>query len=79
MTLSLARLDVTQIFCDVDDVYRELEQFCERDIARLPCDEVPKGYQSGQVRWRSPLNPTRASIHSGRSAPKTGQCPQKIV
>ena len=46
MSLSLARLDVTQIFCDVDDVYRELEQFCERDIARLPWDEPPKGYPS---------------------------------
>ena len=46
MSLSLARLDVTQIFCDVDDVYRELEQFCERDVARLPCDEPMKGYQS---------------------------------
>jgi hypothetical protein len=46
MSLSLARLDLTQIFCDVDDFYREFEQFCERTIPRLPCDGQPKGYQS---------------------------------
>jgi IS5 family transposase len=46
MSLSLARLDLTQIFCDVDDFYREFERFCERDIPRLPCDGQPKGYQS---------------------------------
>jgi hypothetical protein len=46
MSLSLARLDVTQIFCDVDDFYREFEQHCERDMAQLPCDGQPKGYQS---------------------------------
>jgi hypothetical protein len=45
MSLSLLRLDLTQIFCDVDDFYREFEQFCERDIARLPYDGQPKGYQ----------------------------------
>jgi hypothetical protein len=46
MSLSLARLDLTQIFCDVDDFYREFERHCERNIARLPCDGQPKGYQS---------------------------------
>jgi hypothetical protein len=46
MSLSLARLDLTQIFCDVDDFYREFERFCERAIPRLPCDGQPKGYQS---------------------------------
>ncbi len=34
MSLSLARLDLTQIFCDVDDFYREFEQHCEQDMAR---------------------------------------------
>lgn len=46
MSLSLARLDLTQIFCDVDDFYREFERLCERAIPRLPCDGQPKGYQS---------------------------------
>lgn len=46
MSLSLARLDLTQIFCDVDDFYREFEQLCERAIPRLPCDGQPKRYQS---------------------------------
>ena len=46
MLLSLARLDVTQIFCDVDDFYREFERRCEQAIALLPCEGHPKGYQS---------------------------------
>ncbi len=46
MSLSLACLDLTQIFCGVDDFYREFEQYCERDMARLPCDGQPKRYQS---------------------------------
>lgn len=46
MSLSLARLDLTQIFCDVDDFYREFERLCERDIPRLPGDGQPKGDQS---------------------------------
>lgn len=46
MSLSLARLDLTQIFCDVDDFYREFERLCERAIPRLPCDGEAKRYQS---------------------------------
>ena len=46
MSLSLPRLDLTQIFCDVDDFYREFERFCERNIPRLPFDSQPKRYQS---------------------------------
>lgn len=46
MSISLARLDLTQIFCDVDDFYRDFERNCDRDIARLPCDGQPKSYQS---------------------------------
>jgi len=46
MSLSLARLDLTQIFCDVDDFYREFERRCEREIPRLPCNGKPKSYQS---------------------------------
>ena len=46
MSLSLARLDLTQIFCDVDDFYREFERLCERAIPRLSCDGQPKSYQS---------------------------------
>lgn len=46
MSLSVARHDLTQVFCDVDDFYREFERLCERDIPRLPCDGQPKGYQS---------------------------------
>lgn len=46
MSLSLARLDLTQIFCDVDDFYRDFEHFCERATPRLPCNDQPKRYQS---------------------------------
>lgn len=46
MSLSLARLDLTQVFCDVDDFYGEFEQFCERATPRLPCDGQAKSYQS---------------------------------
>lgn len=46
MSLSLARLDLTQIFWDVDDFYREFEQFCERSVPQLPGDGEPKRYQS---------------------------------
>lgn len=46
MSLILSRLDLTQIFCDVDDFYQEFEWLCERAISRLPCDGEPKRYQS---------------------------------
>ena len=46
MSISLARLDLTQIFCDVDDFYRDFERHCERDIHRLPWDGHSKSYQS---------------------------------
>ncbi|MBD2234585.1 hypothetical protein [Phormidium tenue] len=38
MALRLARLDLIQIFCAVDDFYHEFERLCERAIPRLPCD-----------------------------------------
>jgi hypothetical protein len=46
MSLSLARLDLTQIFCEVDDFYRAFERRCNHAIPRLPCDDQPKRYQS---------------------------------
>ena len=46
MSISVARLDLTRIFCDVDDFYRDFERNCERDIDRLPWDGDSKGYQS---------------------------------
>lgn len=46
MSLSLARLDLTQIFCDVDDFYCKFERLCERNSARLPYQGQAKGYQS---------------------------------
>jgi hypothetical protein len=32
ISFSLARLDLTQILCDVDDFYHDFERNCERDI-----------------------------------------------
>lgn len=46
MSLSLARLDLTQIFCEVDDFYREFEHQCNHPIPRLPSDGQAKAYQS---------------------------------
>lgn len=46
MNLSLSRLDLTQIFCDVDDFYQSFERFSEREIAKLPFDGQAKRYQS---------------------------------
>lgn len=46
MSLNLARLDLTQIYCDVDDFYRQFERCCETYQARLPCEGQPNGYQS---------------------------------
>jgi hypothetical protein len=46
ISFSLARLDLTQIFCDVDNCYRDFERNCERDIHRLPWDRYSKGYWS---------------------------------
>ena len=46
MSISVAHLDLTRIFCDVDDFYRDFERNCERDIDRLPWDGDSKGYQS---------------------------------
>ena len=46
MTFSLSRLDLTQIFCDVDDFYQSFERWSEREIAKLPFDGTAKRYQS---------------------------------
>jgi hypothetical protein len=46
MSLSLACLDLTPLFCDVDDFYREFERFGEGDLPGLPDDKPVKGDQS---------------------------------
>lgn len=46
MSLSLTRLNLTQIFCDVDDFYQSFERFSEREIAKLPYEGQAKRYQS---------------------------------
>jgi len=46
MDFSLQRLDLTQIFCDVDDFYQSFEVFNARHIARLPYEGQAKRYQS---------------------------------
>lgn len=46
MDISLQRLDLTQIFCDVDDFYQEYEAFNERGIPPLSGEGQAKGYQS---------------------------------
>lgn len=46
MSFSLSRLDLTALFCDIDDFYCDFERYCERDIAKLPYDGVAKQYRS---------------------------------
>ena len=46
MNFSLPRLDVTQIFCDVDDFRQHFEALSERHVARLPDEGQAKRYQS---------------------------------
>ena len=46
MSFSLSRLDLTALFCDVDDFYNDFERYCERPVARLPYDGVAKQYRS---------------------------------
>lgn len=44
---SLTRLDLTQIFCDVDDFYKTFEQHLEMDNSlKLPHSDTPKQYCS---------------------------------
>jgi hypothetical protein len=45
MDTSLARLDLTEIFCDVDDFYQLLERVGEL-TPQLPCDGEAKPYRS---------------------------------
>lgn len=45
MDFSLPRLDVTQIFCDVDDFYRLFDQ-CSNYLPQLPWDGRTKPYRS---------------------------------
>ncbi|MGF1604510.1 MAG: hypothetical protein ACFCU8_21375 [Thermosynechococcaceae cyanobacterium] len=45
MDFSLLRLDLTQIFCEVDDFYQAFEAFSERHIPRLPDEGKAKRYQ----------------------------------
>ena len=46
MTHSLYRLDLTTLFCDIDDFYREYDRHSERPIKRLPYDGQAKPYRS---------------------------------
>jgi hypothetical protein len=46
MDISLARLDLTQLFCDIDDFCQNADAFCGRYIPRLPYDGEAKRYQS---------------------------------
>lgn len=46
MSFSLSRLDLTVLFCDIDDFYQNFERYCERDVAKLPYDGVAKPYRS---------------------------------
>lgn len=45
MSIILARLDLSEIFCDVDDFYQVLERFGEA-VPRLPYDVEVKRYKS---------------------------------
>lgn len=46
MDISLTRLGLTQIFCDIDDFCQDADIFCVRYIPRLPYDGEAKCYQS---------------------------------
>jgi hypothetical protein len=46
MDISLARLDLTPLFCDIDDFCQNADAFCGRYIPRLPYDGEAKHYQS---------------------------------
>ncbi|MGD1932551.1 MAG: IS982 family transposase, partial [Leptolyngbyaceae cyanobacterium] len=45
MSISLPRLDLTQIFCDVDDFYAAFETAC-RHLPQRPYDGAAKPYRS---------------------------------
>ena len=45
MSISLPRLDLTQIFCDVDDFYAAFEAACQQ-LPQLPYDGEAKPYRS---------------------------------
>ena len=45
MSTSLSRLDLTEVFCDVDDFYTTFEHLCHQATA-LPYDGEAKGYRS---------------------------------
>ena len=45
MSSSVSRLDLTEVFCDVDDFYTSFEQSCSEVVA-LPYDGEAKGYRS---------------------------------
>jgi hypothetical protein len=45
MSFSLSRLDLTTLFCDVDDFYSDFERYCERDIPKLAYDGIAKPYR----------------------------------
>ena len=46
MPHSLYRLDLTTLFCDIDDFYREYDRHSDRPIKRLPYDGQAKPYRS---------------------------------
>ena len=46
MTSSVYRLDLTTLFCDIDDFWNEYEGYCDRPIKRLPYSGKAKQYRS---------------------------------
>jgi len=46
MSIRLPRLDLTQIFCDVDDCYIAFEMACNQTLQLLPYDGEAKPYRS---------------------------------
>ena len=46
MTSSVYRLDLTTLFCDIDDFWNEYECYCERHVKRLPYVGKAKRYRS---------------------------------
>ena len=58
-----SRLDLTEIFCDVDDFYQSFEQYC-RPIPQLTAIALPNGKTrvliARRITLRVPLKPRRS-------------------
>jgi len=46
MSDSLTRLDLTQVFCDVDDFYQTFDRVSHENPLQLPHSDAPKPYRS---------------------------------